>query len=596
MYMNSSYQKNNNYSFSWDQSANAGRSNKSSVAIKKNNYNEHPNVTRRSQTEVDKWLYDHEVTIDGNIPNPILRFEEANFPDDIVKSLLKNYQQPTTIQSITWPVAMSGTDLISIAKTGSGKTLGFILPAIVHVMNQPPRDPDDRNSNGPSIVVMLPTRELAIQEVAKEYGQVMGLTVCCCYGGASRGPQMLTLKRGVDICIATPGRLLDFMNSYVTTMSRCSFLVLDEADRMLDMGFEPQIRQIVDQIRPDRQTLMFSATWPRDVRNLAADFHKNPVHLTVGSLDLSANHNIAQIIEVVDEHGKYNKLFDNLEGILKTERSTKVLIFVETKRKADSLVIDMRRNGFPALCIHGDKEQREREWVLAEFKEGRNNILVATDVAARGLDVDDIKFVINFDYPNNSEDYVHRIGRTGRRDRVGTSITFFTPSNAPKARDLIKVLEEAKQNVPVELANLSNGAVSYTSNGYGGSRGRPYGRGGGGGGGGGSSNNSYGNTSFAPSGANRSSVSGGGSYRGGGGGGDYGGGGGGNYRGGGGGGGNYRGGGGGGGDYGGGAGGNYRGGGGGGDFGGGGRARSRGGGGWAGGGGSGSFGGGGWGS
>jgi len=268
--------------------------------------------------------------------------------------------------------------------------------------------------------------------------------------------------------------LLDFLEGGTTNMRRCTYLVLDEADRMLDMGFEPQIRKIVSQIRPDRQSLMFSATWPKDVRTLASDFQVAPVFLNVGSLELSASHNILQHVEVVDEYEKQRRLLDLLEHIMKQVRDCKTLIFVETKRKADELTRQMRKDGWPALCIHGDKNQSEREWVLNEFKEGKTPILLATDVAARGLDVSDIKFVINYDYPNNSEDYVHRIGRTGRRDKKGTSYTFFTTSNAPKAKDLIKVLEEGKQVVPEALLHLSMNPSS-------GGRGR--GRGGYGGGG-----------------------------------------------------------------------------------------------------------------
>ncbi|KAF7638955.1 hypothetical protein Mgra_00001479 [Meloidogyne graminicola] len=432
--------------------------------IKKNLYREHASITRRDQSEILEWLNTNECTLEGdNIPRPISEFSESGFPQEIIDLLFAHYHRPTTIQSISWPVALSGRDMISIAKTGSGKTLGFILPAIVHTINQIPRQPNE----GPTVLVILPTRELAVQveEVAREYCQMMGLKINCCYGGAAKHGQAGDLRRGVDVCIATPGRLIDFLDSGITNICRCSFLVLDEADRMLDMGFEPQIRKIVGQIRPDRQTLMFSATWPKDVRTLASDFQTNPVHLHVGSLELAANHNIQQHVEVVDEYKKSERLFEILDKILSEDEKTKTLIFVETKRKADELTRCMRQDGWPALCIHGDKEQKEREWVLAEFKASRTPILIATDVAARGLDVDDVKFVINYDYPNNSEDYVHRIGRTGRRDRLGTAITFFTPNNAPKARDLIKVLEEAKQDIPAKLADFANGSF-FEQNGF----------------------------------------------------------------------------------------------------------------------------------
>jgi ATP-dependent RNA helicase DDX5/DBP2 len=437
--------------------------------IAKNFYHEHAAVARRDQSAVDQWLTENEVTLNGqNIPRPVFEFAESTFPEQIQGLLHSKFTRPTVIQSISWPCALSGRDLISIAKTGSGKTLGFILPSIVHTINQTPRS----HGEGPTVLVLLPTRELAqqVEEVARDYCKQMKLGIVCCYGGAPKQAQAGELKRGVDLCIATPGRLLDFLDNGTTNMRKCSFLVLDEADRMLDMGFEPQIRKIVSQIRPDRQTLMFSATWPKDVRNLAADFQQNPIHLTVGSLEIAASHNIHQHVEVVDDYSKPHRLMQLLEHIMK-QKECKTIIFVDTKRKADELTRQMRKDGWPALCIHGDKNQSERDWVLNEFKEGKTPILLATDVAARGLDVKDIMFVINYDYPNNSEDYVHRIGRTGRRDQTGTSYTFFTNQNGAKAKDLIKVLEEAKQIVPEDLACLGM-MGGGGGRGYGGGRGR----------------------------------------------------------------------------------------------------------------------------
>ncbi|KAI6198437.1 DEAD/DEAH box helicase [Aphelenchoides besseyi] len=424
--------------------------------IQKNIYKESESVASRSKSEVDAWLAEHQVTLSGNaVPTPVFEFNEAGYPKEIESLLSRNYQKPTVIQSISWPTALSGRDMISIAKTGSGKTLGFILPAIMHTLSKGRRSA----GGGPSVLVILPTRELAqqVQEVAREYAGVMGLSSTCLFGGASKLVQASNLRYGVDICIATPGRLLDFLESGTISMARCSFLVLDEADRMLDMGFEPQIRRVVSQIRPDRQSLMFSATWPKEIRQLAADFQVDPVFLNVGSLELSANHNIEQIVEVIEEHAKEARLYQILEDMM-NKTGGKVLIFVGTKRKADDLTYMMRRSGWPALCIHGDKEQRERDWVLSEFKSGTSPILLATDVAARGLDVDNITAVVNFDFPNNSEDYVHRIGRTGRRDNKARNW-----KNQSTLRFDFRVLEEADQVVPESLKSMVAGPGGHSS-------------------------------------------------------------------------------------------------------------------------------------
>ncbi|XP_012271708.1 probable ATP-dependent RNA helicase DDX17 [Orussus abietinus] len=349
-----------------------------------------------------------------------------------------------------------------------------MLPAIVHIIHQPRLGSGD----GPVALILAPTRELAqqIQEVANCFGEQASVRNTCIFGGAPKGPQAQDLERGVEICIATPGRLIDFLERGTTNMRRCTYLVLDEADRMLDMGFEPQIRKIIEQIRPDRQVLMWSATWPKEVRALAEDFLTDYTHLNIGSLTLSANHNIVQIVDVCQEFEKDVKLFRLLQEI-GTEKENKTIIFVETKRKVDDITRNIRRDGWQALSIHGDKNQQERDHVLQEFRSGRAPILVATDVAARGLDVDDVKYVINFDYPSSSEDYIHRIGRTGRRRQTGTAYAFFTSHNMKHAGDLIEVLREAGQNINPRLSEMAEMAKS---GGFGARSGRRFGGSGGG--------------------------------------------------------------------------------------------------------------------
>ncbi|KAJ7398860.1 putative ATP-dependent RNA helicase DDX5 [Pitangus sulphuratus] len=379
--------------------------------FEKNFYQEHPDVVRRTQQEVEQYRASKEITVRGhNCPKPIINFYEANFPANVMEVIQRqNFTEPTAIQAQGWPVALSGLDMVGVAQTGSGKTL--------------------------SCLVLAPTRELAqqVQQVAAEYSRACRLKSTCIYGGAPKGPQIRDLERGVEICIATPGRLIDFLEAGKTNLRRCTYLVLDEADRMLDMGFEPQIRKIVDQIRPDRQTLMWSATWPKEVRQLAEDFLKEYVHINIGALELSANHNILQIVDVCHDVEKDDKLIRLMEEIM-SEKENKTIVFVETKRRCDDLTRKMRRDGWPAMGIHGDKSQQERDWVLN--------------------DVEDVKFVINYDYPNSSEDYIHRIGRTARSTKTGTAYTFFTPNNIKQVNDLISVLREANQAINPKLLQL----------------------------------------------------------------------------------------------------------------------------------------------
>ncbi|XP_044736386.1 ATP-dependent RNA helicase p62-like isoform X2 [Chrysoperla carnea] len=441
--------------------------------FKKDFYVPHPSVLSRTKNEVEKYRDTAQITINGDAPPPITHFEEGNFPEYVMEGIRKQgYDVPTAIQAQGWPIAMSGKNMVGIAQTGSGKTLAYILPAIVHINNQQPIS----RGEGPIALVLAPTRELAqqIQSVATEFGSTTYVRNTCIFGGAPKGPQARDLERGVEIVIATPGRLIDFLEKGTTNLARCTYLVLDEADRMLDMGFEPQIRKIIEQIRPDRQTCMWSATWPKEVRKLAADFLNDYVQINIGSLQLAANHNILQIVDVCQEAEKEAKLANLLQEIGNSDEEAKIIIFVETKKKVENITRTIRKFGWPAVCMHGDKSQQERDYVLREFRNGNASILIATDVAARGLDVEGIKYVINYDYPNSSEDYIHRIGRTARSQSTGTSYAFFTPSNARQAKDLISVLIEANQTINPKLKELAQ-----RTGGFGGNKGGRWGYGGG---------------------------------------------------------------------------------------------------------------------
>ncbi|KAH7295049.1 hypothetical protein KP509_27G030300 [Ceratopteris richardii] len=307
---------------------------------------------------------------------------------------------------------------------------------------------------GPVVLVLSPTRELAtqIQDEAIKFGKSSRISCTCVYGGAPKAPQLRDLDRGASIVIATPGRLNDFLEMRRVSLRQVSYLVLDEADRMLDMGFEPQIRKIVKEIPRRRQTLMFTATWPKEVRKIAEDLLSNPAQVNIGNTDeLVANKAITQYVEVVMPYEKQGKL----ERLLRSqEPGSKIIIFCSTKKMCDQLARSLGR-GFGAAAIHGDKSQFERDQVLSQFKAGRYPILVATDVAARGLDIKDIRVVINFDFPTGVEDYVHRIGRTGRAGATGIAYSFFTEQDAKHAKELIGVLEGANQKVPVELREFA---------------------------------------------------------------------------------------------------------------------------------------------
>jgi ATP-dependent RNA helicase DDX5/DBP2 len=410
--------------------------------------------------------------------------------------------------------------MIGIAETGSGKTLGFILPAVVHIQKQERLFPGE----GPICLILAPTRELVEQIKEESVKFALRLRTGVAYGGAPRRAQTHMLRSGCEIVAACPGRLIDFMERDIMNLRRVTYLVLDEADRMLDMGFEPQIRKIVANIRNDRQTLMFSATWPKEVQQLARDLCKeDPAFVKIGSAELKANNNVTQVVEVVPENQKKDKMRLLMNRLHEEDRTQRIIIFVETKRNADILTRELRQEGFPALGIHGDKEQEERRYVLDEFKNGRHPIMIATDVASRGLDVKNVKVVINYDMPGQIEDYIHRIGRTGRAGATGTAYSFITADKGRLARDLIKILQEGNQEVSAELQQLAYSSKGQSGGGRGGYGGqRRYGNGGGGNrygggaGGGGygaySSSTGYGSSSLSGYGGSASGYSAAGGY------------------------------------------------------------------------------------
>ncbi|XP_024538089.1 DEAD-box ATP-dependent RNA helicase 5 [Selaginella moellendorffii] len=378
-------------------------------------------------------------------------FSAAKLPADVMKCC-SGFEKPSPIQAHSWPFLLDGRDLIGIAATGSGKTLAFGVPALVHILNH--KKKEKKHSKGSRCLVLSPTRELAqqIAAVLEEAGASCGVKVVCLYGGSSKGPQYSSLRSGCDIVVATPGRLQDFVDEGVCKLDQITYLVLDEADRMLDLGFEPAVRAIVSHIPQERQTIMFSATWPTSVQKLAQEFIQDasPVKITVGSEDLSANHDVTQIVEVLDDKSRDRRLQELLRLYHKTKRN-RVLVFVLYKKEAVRVENFLQKQGWNVTGIHGDKSQQARNQALSAFKDGSHPLLIATDVAARGLDIPDVEFVINYSFPLTTEDYVHRIGRTGRAGKKGTAHTFFTTADKARAGELVNILREARQIVPEEL-------------------------------------------------------------------------------------------------------------------------------------------------
>ncbi|KFP50716.1 putative ATP-dependent RNA helicase DDX43, partial [Cathartes aura] len=433
--------------------------------IEKNFYKESLRTASMSQEEVELWRKENNNIIcddlkEGEkrcIPNPVCKFEDVfeHYPDIMANIRKVGFQKPTPIQSQAWPIILQGIDLIGIAQTGTGKTLAYLMPGFIHLTSQPvPKD----QRGGPGMLVLAPTRELALQVEAEcsKYAY-KGIKSICIYGGGDRKGQIDVVTKGVDIVIATPGRLNDLqMNNFINLKS-ITYLA-NEADRMLDMGFEPQIMKILIDVRPDRQTVMTSATWPDGVRRLAKSYLKNPMIVYVGTLDLAAVNTVEQRVIVIAEEEKRAFMQYFIDSM---KPKDKVIIFVGKKLTADDLASDFGLQGIPVQSLHGNREQCDREQALDDFKKGKVRILVATDLASRGLDVHDITHVFNFDFPRNIEEYVHRVGRTGRAGRTGEAVTLVTKNDWRVASELIEILERANQVVPTELIAMAERYKQY---------------------------------------------------------------------------------------------------------------------------------------
>ncbi|OUZ99505.1 Helicase [Macleaya cordata] len=400
-----------------------------------------------------------------NVPPPVNTFADIDLGEALNLNIRRcKYVKPTPVQRHAIPISLAGRDLMACAQTGSGKTAAFCFPIISGIMTgQIAQRPRGSRTVYPLALILSPTRELSCQihEEAKKFSYQTGVRVVVAYGGAPINQQLRDLERGVDILVATPGRLVDLLERARVSLQMIRYLALDEADRMLDMGFEPQIRKIVEQMdmppRGARQTMLFSATFPREIQRLASDFLSNYIFLAVGRVGSSTDL-IVQRVEFVLESDKRSHLMDLLHAQKANGTHGKqalTLVFVETKKGADSLEHWLCMNGFPATTIHGDRTQQEREYALRSFKSGTTPILVATDVAARGLDIPHVAHVVNFDLPNDIDDYVHRIGRTGRAGKTGLATAFFNENNSSLARSLADLMQESNQEVPAWLSRYA---------------------------------------------------------------------------------------------------------------------------------------------
>ncbi len=373
-----------------------------------------------------------------DIVETAVTFADLGLSPDVLRAVEDaGYRHPTPIQVEAIPLALEGRDLMGLAQTGTGKTAAFTLPIIERLVNGP---------NRVRALVLTPTRELCVQvdESFRKYSKYSGIKVLAVYGGVALEPQTKALRKGVDVVVATPGRLLDHIERQNVVFDDLEVLVLDEADRMLDMGFAPQINRVVAEIPKYRQTLLFSATMPPEVEALARKYLRKPQVVQVGRRSMAAS-TVVHAVYPVPRTRKTALLTE----LLKNEGMDSILIFTRTKHGADRVVRDLQHAGIQATALHGDKSQRERTKALEDFKAGAIRVLVATDVAQRGLDVTGITHVINFDVPQEPEDYVHRIGRTGRAAQSGDAYTLMAPDEIAMVRTIERVIGQEIPRISV---------------------------------------------------------------------------------------------------------------------------------------------------
>lgn len=411
------------------------------------------------------------ATKGGSIPNPMRNWPESGLPDNILRIVEQvGYTEPSPIQRASIPIALQSRDLIGVAQTGSGKTAAFILPLLVYISRLPRLNAMNRN-DGPYALVLAPTRELAqqIEVEARKFASPLGFNTAVIVGGHAIEEQAFQLRDGAEIIIATPGRLLDCIERRVLVLSQCCYVIMDEADRMIDMGFEEPVQKILDALpvnneKPDtedaedsrlmsthnyRQTMMYTATMPTAVERIARKYLRRPAIVTIGKQGEAVD-TVEQRAEFVSGEDKRKK---RLQEILNSgEFQPPMIVFVNIKRNCDAVARDIKHMGFSSVTLHGSKTQEQREAALQSLRDGRTQVLVATDLAGRGIDVPDVSLVVNFNMANNIEAYTHRIGRTGRAGKTGVAITFWDNGDADVLYDLKQMLANSERSkVPEDL-------------------------------------------------------------------------------------------------------------------------------------------------
>uniref|UniRef100_A0A4W6CK91 ATP-dependent RNA helicase DDX42 n=1 Tax=Lates calcarifer TaxID=8187 RepID=A0A4W6CK91_LATCA len=420
--------------------------------FEKNFYDEHEELSSLTGTQVLELRHKLNLRVSGAAPpKPCTSFAHFSFDEQLMHQIRKSeYTQPTPIQCQGVPIALSGRDMIGIAKTGSGKTAAFIWPMLVHIMDQKELEAGE----GPIAVIVCPTRELCqqIHAECKRFGKAYSLRSVAVYGGGSMWEQAKALQEGAEIVVCTPGRLIDHVKKKATSLQRVTYLVFDEADRMFDMGFEYQVRSIASHVRPDRQTLLFSATFRKKIERLARDILIDPIRVVQGDIG-EANEDVTQVVELLlSGTDKWAWLTRRL---VEFTSSGSVLIFVTKKANCEELATNLTQEGYSLGLLHGDMDQSERNKVISDFKKKNLPILVATDVAARGLDIPSIRTVVNYDVARDIDTHTHRIGRTGRAGEKGVAYTLLTSKDTTFAGDLVRNLEGANQAVSKELMDLA---------------------------------------------------------------------------------------------------------------------------------------------